>query len=96
MDLSKNYYLPPPPSSSKTYDFWAIKMRTRIHTEELGDIVLNGFEEPSNHETYETMIQNKKDATTLSFIKQGLDESILPKITAATKSKEDWDNLEMA
>jgi hypothetical protein len=59
-----NSYLPPPPSfSGKNYDFWAIKMRTRLHTEDLWDIVLNGFEEPSNQEAYETMIQDQKGST---------------------------------
>jgi hypothetical protein len=31
----------------------------------------------------------------LSLIQQGLDESILPKIAATTRSKEAWDILEM-
>jgi hypothetical protein len=91
--------------SGKNYDIWAIKMRTRLRMDDLWDIVFNGFEEPSNQEAYEAMIQEQKDqlienkkndATTLFLIQQGLDESILPKIAATTKSKEAWDILEMA
>jgi hypothetical protein len=59
---------------------------------------------PQIKEAYETMIQDQKDqliankkddATTLFLIQQGLDESILPKIAATTRSKEAWDILEM-
>jgi hypothetical protein len=62
MDLWSDSYLPPPSNfSSKNYDFWAIKMRTRLCAKYLWDIVLKGFEEPSNHEAYEIMIQDQKD-----------------------------------
>jgi hypothetical protein len=66
-------------------------MRTRLHIDDLWDIVLNGFEEPLNQVAYKAMTQDqrdqlivnrKDDATTLSLIQQGLDESILPKIAA--------------
>jgi hypothetical protein len=67
--------------------------------------LLNGFEEPSNQEVYEALIQEQKDqliankkndATPLFLIQQGLDESILPKVAATTRSKEAWNILEMA
>jgi hypothetical protein len=66
--------------------------------------VLNGFEELTNQEVYEALIQEKKDqfiankkndATTLFLIQQGLDESILPKVAATTRSKKAWDTREM-
>jgi hypothetical protein len=60
-DLFNSYYLPPPPIfCGKKYDFWAIKMRPKLCAEELLDIVLKGFEEPSNQEAYEIMIQYHK------------------------------------
>jgi hypothetical protein len=42
------------------------------------------------------LMENKKDdATTLFLIQQGLDESILPKIATAARSKGAWNILEM-
>ena len=71
-------------------------MRTRLRIDDLWDIVLNGFEEPSNQEAYEAFIQDQKDqlitnkkdnATTLFLIQQGLDESILTEVAATTRFK---------
>jgi hypothetical protein len=45
MDMFNNYYALPK-FSSKNYDIWAIKMRTRLHMDDLWDIMLNRFEEP--------------------------------------------------
>ena len=79
-------------------------MRTKLRIDDLWDIFLNEFEEPSNKEAYEVMFQEQKDhliankkndAATLFLIQQGLDESILPKVAATTRSKEAWNILEM-
>jgi hypothetical protein len=51
-----NYYVLPR-FSGKNYDIWAIKTRTRLTMDDLCNIVLNGFEEPSNQEAYEALIQ---------------------------------------
>jgi hypothetical protein len=72
--------------------------------DDLWDTMFNRFEEPTNQEAYEAIIQGQKDhlienkkndVATLFLIQQGLDESISPKIAVTIRSKEDWDILEM-
>jgi len=79
-------------------------MRTRLRMDDLWDTMFNRFEEPTNQEAYEAIIQGQKDnlienkkndVATLFLIQQGLDESISPKIAAVIRSKEAWDILEM-
>jgi hypothetical protein len=91
-----NSYEAIPTFFSKNFDIWATKMRTRPRMVDLWDIVLNGFEEPSNQEAYKAFIQDQKDqlitnkkndAATLFLIQQGLDESILTKVAATTRFK---------
>ena len=63
---------------------WDIKMKTRLYIEYLWDIVLKGFKEP--------MFQYHKnnDTISLSLIRQGFNERILPRIEKEKSTKEAW------
>lgn len=98
----ENYYdlLPIPVFSPKDYEFWFSKMKTLFHDEGLLSLVENGFKEPPNETTYETLPQGQKiklmdntdkDDVALFLIQQGLNERILPNIGYATSAKEAWE-----
>ena len=71
----------------KNYEYWSIKMKTLFCSQELWDLVENGFIEPRDQATYNVLSQAKKDllkenmkknAKALFFIQQEKEESIFP------------------
>ncbi|KAH9291443.1 hypothetical protein KI387_043368, partial [Taxus chinensis] len=69
------------------------------------DLVENGFNEPADQQAYQALSQaekdllkenKKKDAKALFFIQQAMEESIFPRVAAATRSKQAWDSLQTA
>lgn len=91
--------------NGKNYDYWSIKMKTLFCSQGIWNFVENGFPEPTNQQAYQALSQaekdlleenKKKDAKALFFIQQAMEESIFPKVAAATRSKQAWDSLQTA
>ena len=78
-------------------------MKTLFCSQELWDLVENGFTKQQDQETYNTLSQAKKnhlkentknDVKALFLIQQAMEESIFPPVAPATRSKHGWDTLQ--
>ena len=85
-----------PMFNGKNYDCWSITMRALFVSQELWELVEDGFEEPANEvefllltqEERESLKNNKKkDAKALFFLYQVVHESLFLRIAAAKRSK---------
>eukprot|EP00253_Pinus_taeda_P016759 PITA_16759 len=94
-----------PQFNGKNYDYWAITMKALFSSQDILDLVENGFQEPAAATTYNALSQverdllrdNKKnDSKAPFYIFQAVHESIFPRVVAATKSKKAWDTLQLA
>ncbi|KAG6402581.1 hypothetical protein SASPL_134778 [Salvia splendens] len=78
------------------YHLWSLKMKTMFKSQELWDLVKNGYTEPNpapvvpDQQLRET---RKKDAKALFFIQSALDDDIFPRISAANSAHEAWEIL---
>ena len=79
--------------SSKNYDHWAFRMKTIFHSQELVEIVVNGFVEPldelllTTNQKDEIKENRERDIKAFQIIRQGLDDTILARINGATTAK---------
>ena len=71
-------------------------MKTLFFSQELWDLVENGFTDPRDQSTYNFLSQakndilkenKKEDAKVLFLIQQAMEESIFPRVAVATRSK---------
>lgn len=98
---SNNNMLQPqlPRLTGKNYNQWSIQMKVLYGSQDLWEIVENGYEEPENQTNLSTQQLNtlkenrKKDKKALYFIYQSVDEVIFERISMASTSKEAWDIL---
>lgn len=74
-------------------------------SQDIWDLVENGFQEPTYVATYNVLSQaerdllrdnKKKDSKALCYIFQAFHESIFPRLVVAMKSKQAWDTLKIA
>ncbi|KAK0596432.1 hypothetical protein LWI29_015641 [Acer saccharum] len=74
------------------YEIWSTKMKTLFISQDLWEYVEEGY---ATEGVAADVLKDvkKKDAKALFFIQQAVAESIFPRISAATKSKEAWDAL---
>eukprot|EP00253_Pinus_taeda_P029676 PITA_29676 len=91
-----------PQFNGKNYDYWAITMRALFASQDLWELVEDGFEERADENEFNRLTQGekdllksnrKKDSKALVFLYQAVDQSVFPKITAAKTSKEAWQTL---
>ena len=84
----------------ESYDFWSIQMKTLFISQELWELVENGYDVPESTTALQTWSQakpkeykenKKKDTRALLFIQQGISKAIFPRILGAKKLKEAWD-----
>ncbi|XP_074266058.1 uncharacterized protein LOC141588518 [Silene latifolia] len=78
------------------YHLWSLKMKTMFKSQELWDIVENGYVEPDPAPAVPDASlkeSRKKDAKALFFIQTALDDDIFPRITDATTAHEAWEIL---
>ena len=69
-------------------------MMTMFKSQELWDLIENGFEDTHPEQPDQQLRDNrKKDAKALFFIQQAVDDLIFPRIAAATTSTEAWETL---
>ena len=92
--------VPLPIFNGSTYDLWGKKMETLFRSQNLWDIVKNGFEEPENISTLEEAqrkeleVKKQKDASALYLIQQSLANTIFLRITKASTAQRAWDMLQ--
>ncbi|XP_037492803.1 uncharacterized protein LOC105643764 [Jatropha curcas] len=78
----------------ESYEFWALKMRTMFISQELWELVENGYEDPDDEQNEQKLRENKKkDAKALFFLQQAVSDEIFSHISAAATSKEAWQIL---
>ncbi|XP_077221918.1 uncharacterized protein LOC143855721 [Tasmannia lanceolata] len=93
---------PVPQLSDKKYENWCIQMKALLGSQDLWDVIENGYTEPENEsvltnaqkEALKTL--RKKDKAALYLIYRALDEGTFEKVAAATTSNEAWDMLNNA
>ncbi|GAB4838115.1 hypothetical protein Ancab_039836 [Ancistrocladus abbreviatus] len=97
---SSSYLLPIPIFNGENYEFWKIKMRTLLRSQNLWSCVEVGHNEPNSEESLS--VEEKKkleedevmDARALLFLQQGVTDALFPRISKANRAKEAWDILE--
>ncbi|KAL4353097.1 hypothetical protein GQ457_06G014620 [Hibiscus cannabinus] len=77
-----------------SYEFWSIKMKTLFKSQDLWDLVENGYTEPDEEARLKE--NKKKDSKALFFIQQAVHETVFLKIAAANTAKEAWGILKTA
>ncbi|KAA8546163.1 hypothetical protein F0562_020943 [Nyssa sinensis] len=85
-----------------SYDYWSSQMQTIFISQDLWDIIEDGYKEPPGDPSTWTQAQKKqhneniqKDASALRLIHQGVSKSIFPRIFRVKKAKEAWEILQM-
>ncbi|XP_056684932.1 uncharacterized protein [Spinacia oleracea] len=85
------------------YQQWCMQMKSVFISQDLWELVQNGYEQPKDANEEATWDEAKRkhykqnrirDNYVLSLIYRGVDETILPTIMAATTAKEAWSILE--
>ena len=89
-----------PQFNEKNHDYWAITMRALFASQDIWELVENGYPEPVDTTTLAALTaaerdllkdNRKKDSKFLFYIFQSVHKSIFPSITVEKKSKEAWD-----
>lgn len=77
------------------YDYWSVMMKTLLLSQDLWDLVENGYNEESDaagssDRTSDKKIKEnkKKDAKALFIIQQGISRKLFPRIIGVNTSKE--------
>ncbi|KAH0647717.1 hypothetical protein KY290_033702 [Solanum tuberosum] len=82
-----------PVFNGEKYEFWSIKMKTLFRSQELWDLIEDGFTDVAELDAEEENRLKKirkKDAKALFFIQQAVHETIFSRIAAATTSRDVW------
>ncbi|KAK9126272.1 hypothetical protein Scep_015118 [Stephania cephalantha] len=82
-----------PMFKGKGYEFWNIRMKTLLKSQDLWDFVEIGCQDP-DHEESRLQENKKKDSKALPIIQQVIHDSVFSRITAATTSKQAWPILQ--
>ncbi|KAJ0508279.1 putative RNA-directed DNA polymerase [Helianthus annuus] len=86
--------LPPLPIfKGEGYEFWHIRMRTSLMSQDLWDFVATGFNE-GDGDRNRLRENKKKDARALSLIQQAVHDEVFSRIVAATTAKQAWTVLQ--
>ncbi|XP_057843686.1 uncharacterized protein LOC131053094 [Cryptomeria japonica] len=89
----------------KNYDYWSIKMKTLLLSQDLWEFVEGGYIKSVDQNTFNIWTpkqksqlkeDRKKDNKSLFTIQYALDVSIFPRIASLTKSKDAWEALQTA
>lgn len=82
--------------NGESYEHWSIKMKTLFVSQDLWDLVVNGYADLTEEEKLtpaqkvELKENRKKDAKALFVLQQTVHESIFARIATATTSHEAW------
>eukprot|EP00253_Pinus_taeda_P012184 PITA_12184 len=94
-----------PQFNGKNYDYWAITMKALFASQDLWEIVEDGFDEPADETEFNRLTQaekdilksnRKKDAKAIVLLYQAVDQSVFPRLAAAKTSNEAWQTLKTA
>ncbi|KAG7576575.1 Ribonuclease H-like superfamily [Arabidopsis thaliana x Arabidopsis arenosa] len=89
-----NQPLSVPQFKGEKYHLWSLKMKTMFRSQEVWDLVENGFEDANPAAPDQQLRESrKKDAKALFLIQSALDEDILSRIVAVNTSHEAWEIL---
>ncbi|CAN6446071.1 unnamed protein product [Victoria cruziana] len=81
--------------NGKNYDSWSIRMRAYLMSQDLWDLVVNGYDEDDSSKgksskDVEAKEMRTKDGKALSTILEAIPESVVPCLADAMTSKEAW------
>ena len=87
----------------ENYEYWSVQMKTLFISQDLWDIVEDGYEEQEiskagkeTQEKQQTYKENKKkDAKALFLIQQGVSKNLFPRLLPTTTSKQAWEILKI-
>jgi len=91
-----------PQFNGKNYDYWAITMRALFASQDLWEIVEDGFEEPADENEFNRLTPAEKDLLKSNMKKYSkarvllylaVDQSVFPRLVAAKTSNEAWQTL---
>eukprot|EP00253_Pinus_taeda_P009946 PITA_09946 len=94
-----------PQFNGKNYDYWEITMRALFASQDLWEIVEDGFDEPAEETEFNRLTQakknllksnRKKDSKARVLLYQAVDQSVFPRMAGAKTSKEAWKTLKTA
>ncbi|KAA0033340.1 DUF4219 domain-containing protein [Cucumis melo var. makuwa] len=68
------------------YEFWSISMKTLLRSQNLWDLVEQGYANPDDKDKLRE--NRKKDSKALVIIQQAVHDSVFSRIAAATTSKQ--------
>ncbi|CAL5363276.1 unnamed protein product [Camellia sinensis] len=80
--------------AGENYDYWCVRMKTLFQSQDLWNLVQNGYDEPDSTTTLTSAQEQqleetrKNDAKALLFIQQALSDELFPRIIEVKKSKE--------
>lgn len=79
--------------AGENYDFWSIKMKILFKSQDLWEIIDEGYSDPDSNAN--KLKENKrKDAKALFFIQQAMHDTIFPRIAFVTTVQEAWKTLQ--
>ena len=81
-----------PVFKGENYEYWSIKMKTLFKSQDLWDLVENGYHDPDEEARLKE--NKKKDAKALFFLQQAMHETLFSIIAATTTSKQAWTELQ--
>ncbi|KAD4888061.1 hypothetical protein E3N88_20134 [Mikania micrantha] len=91
---SSSLALPPlPVFKGDGYQFWSIRMKTILMSQDLWEFVNTGYNEEDNDRT-RLRDHRKKDARAVSLIQQAVHDEVFSRIAAATTSRKAWNLLQ--
>ncbi|CAL2257637.1 unnamed protein product [Prunus armeniaca] len=87
----------------ENYEYWSLQMKTLFISQDLWDLVEDGYEELEKTstgkvtpESQQALKENKKrDAKALFLIQQGISKNLFPILISATTSKNAWEILKI-
>ena len=92
--------IPVPIFTGENYDFWSVKMKTFFRSQDLWDIIEEGFTILEDTSTL-TVAQKKelkgnkqKDSRTLFALQQVVNDTIFPRIIGIISAKRAWNTIQ--
>ncbi|VFQ89837.1 unnamed protein product [Cuscuta campestris] len=72
------------------YEYWSIRMKTLLKSQDLWDFVELGYADPD--EANKLRENKKKDSKALAIIQQAVHDNVFSRIATTTNSKQAWEN----
>ncbi|XP_058192176.1 uncharacterized protein LOC131309577 [Rhododendron vialii] len=85
--------------NGENYDYWCVKMKTQLMSNDVWEYFQDGSEDYEGVETLtndqkkQLKVDNRMNAKALSTIQQGISDNLFPRIINETQAKKAWDIL---